>query len=348
MRKLTHIRNIGLFAIVALVAAVALVALLDLGASTPAYGQSATTTATTTPTSSATSTPEATPTSTAVPRPTSTPAPVPTSVPITRVEASDVQPVSDPVEGGEVAIIQPDESTTVSNENVSISFPKTSRATTYQVAVQSDPSGEFCVSALTPEEGEAPKRRRVGQCVNIDIYDHKGDLEENARLIRPASVSFTLSPETAEELGGLAVLLQTQALGGLVLQKQSSDDGPWVDLKYELSESDDGGVVLTTSIRSFSKFAMVLDDDLLQLASNQVAGITPTAIPTATPIPPTATPQPTATPVPPTATPTPVVDEQPEVGDASASSGLLLMLGLVGALLIAGGIGIFRARREEA
>ena len=71
--------------------------------------------------------------------------------------------------------------------------------------------------------------------------------------------------------------------------------------------------------------------------------VPPTATPvppTATPVPPTATPvPPTATPVPPTPTPTPVL---PITGDATPGSGMLFLIALAAAAILASGLIVLR------
>ena len=98
-------------------------------------------------------------------------------------------------------------------------------------------------------------------------------------------------------------------------------------------------MVTVTGLRSLGSVALTVDMDTLQTAMYQVAGITPTPVVPPTPEP-TAVPEPTATAVP--------AEVEPEVGDATAPVGLLIVLALTGALMVYTGSRVMRGRRSAA
>ena len=108
--------------------------------------------------------------------------------------------------------------------------------------------------------------------------------------------------------------------------------------------TDDGGIAVTvTSLRSLGSLALAVDEEILQTAMYQVAGITPTPVVPPTPV---ATAAPTAVP---TAVPTPVPtavppEVEPEVGDTTLPVGLLVVLALTGALMVYTGSRVMRRK----
>ena len=139
-----------------------------------------------------------------------------------------------------------------------------------------------------------------------------------------------------DDLGGLPVVFQANALGAFSVQQMSAG-GTWSDRGFSMGLTDDGGVAVTvTGLRSLGSVALSVDEDILQTAMYQVAGITPTAVPT---------PEPTATPEP---EPTAVPVETAPVGDATAPIGLLIVLALTGALMVYTGSRVMRGRRSTA
>ena len=287
-------------------------------------GPEPTPTSTPTPTPEPTSTPtpgpdepkDATPT----PRPTATPEPPATPVPTEIVDVTAVDGAT---------TVQPDASATVSSSDgmATLMLPTVSRARTYQVMVDSDASTCAGVDSL-------PGSHQAG--ANISVYDAEGNMESGVTLIRRATVQMTLSSDAVDDLGGLPVVFQANALGAFSVHQQSAGDN-WSMRRSSMGLGDDGAVTVTvTSLSSLGCLALRVDDGLLEQAAFQVAGITPT------PVPPPATPVPTATPEP-TPTPEPV-EEEPKVGDTTAPYSLLIVLALTGALMIYTGARIMRRR----
>ena len=290
-------------------------------------------TPTPTPTPTATPEPTATPTpvptagpddpkaATPTPRPTQVPAPTPTPVPIEIVDVTAVDGAS---------TVQPDASATVSSADgmATLMLPKTSRARTYQVMVSSDAS-------TCPGVNDLSGSRQAG--ANVSVYDAEGNMESGVMLIRRATVQMMLSSDTVDDLGGLPVVFQANALGAFSVHQSGASDN-WSMRGFSMGLTDDGGVTATvTSLGSLGCLALTVDEGILEQASFQVAGITPTPTPRpATPVP-TATPEPTPTPEP--------VEEEPKVGDTTAPIGLLIVLALTGALMIYTGSRVVRSRR---
>ena len=289
-------------------------------------GAEPTPTPTPTPVSEPTPTPTPTPgpdepkDATPTPRPTATPEPPATPVPTEIVDVTAVDGAT---------TVQPNESATVSSADgmATLMLPTISRARTYQVMVDSDASTCAGVDSL-------PGSHQAG--ANVSVYDAEGNMESGVTLIRRATVQMMLSSDAVDDLGGLPVVFQANALGAFSVHQQSAGDN-WSMRRSSMGLGDDGAVTVTvTSLSSLGCLALRVDDGLLEQAAFQVAGITPT------PVPPPATPVPTATPEP-TPTPEPV-EEEPKVGDTTAPYSLLIVLALTGALMIYTGARIMRRR----
>ncbi len=183
-----------------------------------------------------------------------------------------------PVEGA--TTIQPDAQTELSAGNVSVMFPVTSRARTYQAMVsESDDCGG---DALT--------------CVMTSIYNAEGESESDARLISPAKIAITLSAERVEALGGAAVSLQTYALRGVRLQVADGANSDWNSIPFEFDLNSDGSATVSAMTRRFSALtALNVDADVVDQATLLLSMALGT--PTAAPIP-TVTLEPTVTPEP--------------------------------------------------
>ena len=275
-------------------------------------------TATPEPTPEPTPVPGTTPTApTRTPRPTAVPPAPATPVAIEKVDATAVEGAT---------VVEPDMSATVSSADgmATVMLPNTSRARTYQVMVVTDAAN--CEGA----DGA------LKACAMVKVFDAEGNLESDVELIRRATVVITLSSSMVDDLGGLPVVFQANALGAFSVQQMSAA-GTWSDRGFSMGLSEDGGVMVTvTGLRSLGSVALTVDEDILQTAMYQVAGITPTPV-----VPPT--PEPTATPEP---EPTAVPADTAPVGDATAPVGLLIVLALTGALMVYTGTRVMRGRRS--
>ena len=273
------------------------------------------------------------PDSTATPRPTRTPRATPRpSAPSTPVA---IEIVSDVTMAEGATVVQPDASSVVSSSDgmATVMLPNTSRARTYQVMVSSDAAG--CSGGDLAGAMQA--------CVTVTSYDAEGNMESGVMLIRRATIVMMLDAAAVEDLGGLPVVFQANALGAFSVYQRDDADDSWGMRRSTMGLTDDGGIAVTvTSLRSLGSLALAVDEDILQTAMYQVAGITPTPVPTPTPVAATATPVPTAVPTPePTAVPPEV---EPEVGDTTLPVGLLVVLGLTGALMVYTGSRVMRRK----
>ncbi len=283
--------------------------------------------------------PTATPTPTTVPDGTPRPAtrtPRPTAVPAAPSTPVAIEIVSDVTMAEDATVVQPNASSVVSSSDgmATVMLPNTSRARTYQVMVSSDAAG--CTG------GDLAGAMKA--CVTITSYDAEGNMESGVMLIRRATVVIMLDAAAVEELGGLPVVFQANALGAFSVYQRDDADDSWGMRRSTMGLTDDGGIAVTvTSLRSLGSLVLAVDEDILQTAMYQVAGITPTPVPA--PVVATATPVPTAVPTPePTATPP--ADEKPPVGDTTLPVGLLVVLGLTGALMVYTGSRVMRTRRS--
>ena len=271
-------------------------------------------TSTSTPSPTPTLTPTPTPTSTSTPSPTPTPTPTPTPRPnrppgpgnvpsLTNIRVQTATPTAEPpalqralkdtptpvliekvdeedvqkVDGA--IIVHPDESAELSAGGITVKLPLTSRARTYQVALESsDCGGQEAMAAAA-----------------VFMYSAEGERESDPRLISPAEVIGALSPEQVNALGGVAVILQTHALGGLTLGFRDAGDPRWNIVPSEFRFAEDGGVTVSAQVRRLSDcIALRIDPDILDQARLLLGGATPTFTPTPTPEPlPSVTPRPT-------------------------------------------------------
>ena len=220
---------------------------------------------------------------------------------------------------------------------VSLTFLESSRARTFQAAL----------TACSVQMDESPLA-----CVTVDIYTAEGESDDDPRLIHPVTLTFHIQARKVEELGGIAALFQTYAMGGLTLEVREDVDDEWRHLPFAFNPNDDGSLSLEAKLLRFSDFAVFVDACVLE-ESKRLMGAArhvPTSTATATPKP-TATPEPTATPTP-TAAPEPTPPaELPPAGGSPPPASLPLALVLAGALFTLAAVRILIARtrgqREE-
>ena len=272
------------------------------------------------------------------PTPTPTPAPTPTPVPITVVPVEDVTPVPTVGPGiPSVHLIDPTTGAmiTSSDGSIDLTFPRESRQRTYQVTI--DTSLEQCAG------GVEPLTDLLLVCATVNIHSAEGVLESDVRLIRAASAAIKLTPERVEELGGLTVLYQVYATGGVAVQKRGETSEAWSPLRFELDTNDDGGAtVRIPSIRDFSNFALTIDEAVLAEVRGLLGlGLSPTPVAMSPTVTAPLTPTPTAVADATTAAP------DVEVGDTTAPPGLLIAFGLAGLLLAIAGLSAMRERRSN-
>ena len=273
------------------------------------------------------------------PEATDTPKPTTRTPRATAVPSAPATPVA--IEKADVTaaegatVVQPDASAMISSPDgmATVMLPNTSRARTYQVMVSSDMAGCSGVAGS------------LQACAAITSYDAEGNMESGVMLIRRATVVMMLDSGAVKDIGGLPVVFQANALGAFSVY-QSNADGAWGMRRFSMGLTEDGGIAVTvTGLRTLGSLALAVDEEILEQAYNQVKGITPTPVPTAVPtavptVAPTAVPTPQPTAVPP--------EVELEVGDTTLPVGLLVVLGLTGALMAYTGSRIMRGRRPTA
>ena len=239
-------------------------------------------------------------------------------------------------------VVHPDRETVIeaAQDKATLTLPAASRNRTFQARL--DTNMDSCADA-------GSSTASVEACVTVDIFDTEGTQESQVELDEPAELVMRLAPARVVELGGASVVIEVHNLGGLKVLTRPGPGDPWEELTFELREDVDGGAsVIVSGLASFSDIALVLDNDTVEQARQQLGIPTPTPLPTATPEPtatptPTATPEPTATPTPtatpestatplptstpaPTSTPKPPAKPQPATPTATATPGLAILV----------------------
>ena len=171
-------------------------------------------------------------------KPTRTPRPA--AAPSTPVA---IEIVSDVTMAEGATVVQPDASSVVSSSDgmATVMLPNTSRARTYQVMVSSDAAG--CSGGDLAGAMQA--------CVTITSYDAEGNMESGVMLIRRATVVMMLDAAAVEDLGGLPVVFQANALGAFSVYQRDDASDSWGMRRSTMGLTDDGGIAVTvTSLRS--------------------------------------------------------------------------------------------------
>ena len=141
-------------------------------------------------------TPPPTPTPTGTPGPTPRPTPTPFP-PLTVIPAEDITLV----ESGEgaITVIQPTSRADIALPRVgfTLAIPAPVQQTTFQVRVR----------AVAPETLAVTPEGRIVRVVAIDLFDTQGNSLDDTIFWRPATLTFALTPEEVEELGGLAGII---------------------------------------------------------------------------------------------------------------------------------------------
>ena len=202
-------------------------------------------------------------------------------------------------------VIQGDERVILAAGGVTVIFPINSRARTYQATLEE--SGDCGDGALA--------------CAALTLYTAEGETERDARLIFPAEIIISVSPEQVDALGGPGVVLQAYALGGILFRVNDAVRD-WNNLLFEFDVRTDGSFAAeseTSAIRPIPYIiGLDVDNGTRERAMWQIRGTTPTPSPASLA---RSTPQPTATP-----TPLPVPVEIPNTGDSSTPLSLVLAL----------------------
>ena len=174
----------------------------------------------------------ASPFATMTPTPTPTPTPVATPIPPTVMIATST-------------------ATTLmsSDGTVTLELPAGSRSEPYQVNFESETGCPYA----------GAKADVVFTCVTVLIFDSEDMLETGVELDTPATLTFHLTAEQVEALGGEFLLTKLHEMGGLMILTRASADAAWTALSGTTLTFDDetGGAVLQGWVSSFSSFTAV-------------------------------------------------------------------------------------------
>ncbi len=131
-----------------------------------------------------------------------------------------------------------------------LEFPAGSRSDPYQVNFESE---DGCTYGGAKADVTFP-------CVSVLIFDSEDMLETGVELDTPATLTFHLTAEQVEALGGEFLLAKLAEMGGLMVLTRASADDAWTSVPATLTMNDEtGGATLTASISSFSSFTAVVD-----------------------------------------------------------------------------------------
>ena len=197
-------------------------------------------------------------------------------------------------------------------EGITIETPDKTASITIPVGALA--KGTFI--SITPKDITTPSGLESARGTAISYSDSAGTALTTVELSKPATLTLTLTQADIDRVlqGAMVVVL-----------RYDSANEAWIELSSTVNLAGKTASALVTKL---SDFAVGIKLQAGTATATPVA----TAIPPATATPaPTATPIPTATAVPPTATAVP-----PDTGDFTPSSGLLIMLVLVGLMLVVG------------
>ena len=132
--------------------------------------------------------------------------------------------------------------------HVTLEFPAGSRSDPYQVNFESE---DGCTYA-------GAKADVTFTCVTVLIFDSEDMLEMGVELEAPATLTFHLTAEQVEALGGEFLLAKLHEMGGLMVLTRGSADDEWTSVPATLAIDDETGVAtLTASVSTFSSYTAV-------------------------------------------------------------------------------------------
>ena len=159
----------------------------------------------------------------ASPFPTYTPTPTPTPV------ATPIPPTTQVGTSTAVTL-------TSSDGTVTIDIPAGSRSAPYQVNFESQAGCDYA----------GAKADVTFTCVTFKIFDADDMLETDVEFDAAPTVSFTLTAEQVENLGGEFLLAKLHEMGGLMIVTRASADGEWTSVDTTLTMDDEtGGATLS-------------------------------------------------------------------------------------------------------
>ena len=135
--------------------------------------------------------------------------------------------------------------------SVTLEFPAGSRSDPYQVNFESETGCTY----------PGAKADVTFTCVTVLIFDSEDMLETGVELDTPATLTFRLTAEQVEALGGEFLLTKLHEMGGLMILTRASAGAGWTAVSGTTLTFDDetGGATLTASVSNFSSFTAVAD-----------------------------------------------------------------------------------------
>ena len=135
--------------------------------------------------------------------------------------------------------------------SVTLEFPAGSRSDPYQVNFESETGCTY----------PGAKADVTFTCVSVLIFDSEDMLEMGVELDTPATLTFRLTAEQVEALGGEFLLAKLHEMGGLMILTRASAGAGWTAVSGTTLTFDDetGGATLTASVSNFSSFTAVAD-----------------------------------------------------------------------------------------
>ena len=159
----------------------------------------------------------------ASPFPTYTPTPTPTPV------ATPIPPTTQVGTSTAVTL-------TSSDGTMTIDIPAGSRSAPYQVNFETQAGCDYAGS----------KADVTFTCVTFKIFDSDDMLETDVAFDAAPTVSFTLTAEQVENLGGEFLMAKLHEMGGLMIVTRASAGGEWTAVDTTLTMDDDtGGATLS-------------------------------------------------------------------------------------------------------
>ena len=171
----------------------------------------------------------------ASPFPTYTPTPTPTPV------ATPIPPTTQVGTSTTVTL-------TSSDGTVTIDIPAGSRSAPYQVNFESQAGCDYA----------GAKADVTFTCVSFKIFDADDMLETDVEFDAAPTVTFTLSAEQVEALGGEFLLAKLHEMGGLMIVTRTGAGAEWTSVESTLTMDDEtGGATLSAMPSSLTTFTAV-------------------------------------------------------------------------------------------
>ena len=126
---------------------------------------------------------------------------------------------------------------------------------------------------------DEPPPGHLEACIRVEVVDSAGG-RADVGPIPPSNLSIRLSPTRMEELGGPAVALYANSMGGFMLLARSGPGVPWSRLLSEFNMDGEGGVTISSSrARDLGEFALTTAPAVFEKVKRQLDGAIPSRAP---------------------------------------------------------------------